>query len=41
VELIIERNLPLVTPNKPQRIWFNRLRRLPSNRWKPNPRWWP
>jgi hypothetical protein len=40
-ELIIERNLPLVIPNKPQKNWMNRPRRLSSNRRKPNPRWWP
>jgi predicted nucleic acid-binding protein len=37
-ELIIERNLPVVTVNKPQRNWINRPRRLSSNRWKPNER---
>jgi hypothetical protein len=40
-KLIIERNLPLITPNKSQRNWINRPRQLPSNRWKLNPRWWP
>jgi hypothetical protein len=39
VELIIERNLPLVTPNMPQKNWINRPRRLSCNWWKPNPRW--
>jgi hypothetical protein len=40
-ELIIERNLPLVTPNKPQKNWMNWPRRLSSNQRKPNPKWWP
>jgi hypothetical protein len=35
-ELIIERNLPLVTPNKPQKNRINRPRRLSYNWWKPN-----
>jgi hypothetical protein len=35
-ELIIERNLPLVTPNKPQKNWINRPRRLSYNWRKPN-----
>jgi hypothetical protein len=40
-KLIIDRNLPLVTPNKPQKNQKNRPRCLSSNRWKPNPRWQP
>jgi hypothetical protein len=40
-ELIIERNLPLVTPNKPPKNRKNWPRRLSSNRRKPNPRWRP
>jgi hypothetical protein len=35
-ELIIERNLPLVTPNKPQKNWINRPRYLSYNWRKPN-----
>jgi hypothetical protein len=38
-ELVIERNLPLVTPNKAQKNQINRPRRLSSNWQKPNPRW--
>jgi hypothetical protein len=32
--LIIERNIPVVTPNKPQRNQINRLMSLSSNRRK-------
>jgi hypothetical protein len=38
-ELIIKRNLPLLTPNKSQKNQINRPRRLSSIRRKPNPRW--
>jgi hypothetical protein len=38
-ELIIERNFPVVTPNKPQKNLMNRPRRLSFNRRKPNSRW--
>jgi hypothetical protein len=34
--LIIERNLPLVTPNKPQKNLINRSSRMSYNWWKPN-----
>jgi hypothetical protein len=42
--LVIERNLPPLIPDKPQKNWTNRLRRLSDIRQKPNPRWppwWP
>jgi hypothetical protein len=35
-ELIIERNLPLVTPNTPKKNRINRPRHLSYNWWKPN-----
>jgi hypothetical protein len=37
--LIIERNLPLVTPMSHKKNRINWPRRLSSNRRKPNPRW--
>jgi hypothetical protein len=40
-ELIIERNLPLVTPNEPHKNLINQPRHLSSNQRKPNPRWQP
>jgi hypothetical protein len=40
-EVIIERNLPPVTPNEPPKNWTSRPRRWPENWRKPNPRWRP
>jgi hypothetical protein len=39
VELIIVRNLPLITPNKPEKNGINRPKSLCCNRQKLNPRW--
>jgi hypothetical protein len=40
-ELMMEKNLPLIIPNKPHKHRMNRPRHLSSNWRKPNPRWKP